>query len=196
MHFMPDTEDQDSAAETFWPEGYKQLIREKTPELFRERILRQKPFLNLCERHYCTQYTEYSHLADRLAEILAVALENGADDAFDEIVDAFLKEARLPDLRSYALYDDIGKVPASFQSALTDIILSDYEQDNIYQYAYTVGYKQEYPFIGDYFQRIAMLVINGGQNRVQDTLEKIYAGLYYRRPLPPARRYPRRLKVW
>ena len=32
MHYLPDTEDEDSAAEKFWPEGYKQVIREHVPE--------------------------------------------------------------------------------------------------------------------------------------------------------------------
>ena len=33
MHFMLDTEDADSAAETFWPEGYKEVIREDFRQL-------------------------------------------------------------------------------------------------------------------------------------------------------------------
>ena len=45
MHFMPDTEDLDSAAETFWPGGYKQVIREDVRQSVGDKIGDGKLFI-------------------------------------------------------------------------------------------------------------------------------------------------------
>ena len=193
---MPDTEDQDSAAETFWPEGYKQVIREIAPSYFREILLKDEPFVAAYRADYASKYAEYSWFVEKMAEMLAIALENGADNAFDEIIDAFLKEAPLPSVRAYAHYFTAAVIPPGIAQPLAKSIIEEYSQDNIYVYAYGVGYKKTFANTEDYLKKIAEIVIAGGRNQVQSTMEDIYRRLYYRQPLPPVRRHPRRLKVW
>jgi len=196
MHFMPDTEDQDSAAETFWPEGYKQVIREIAPSYFWEILLKDEPFIPAYRADYASKYAEYPRFVEKLAEILAIALENGADNAFDEIIDAFLKEAPLPPLRAYAHYFTAAVIPPEIAQPLTKSITEEYSQDSIYVYAYGVGYKKTFVNAEDYLQKIAEIVVDGARNQVQSIMEDISRRLYYRQPLPPVRRHPRRLKVW
>lgn len=196
MHFMPDTEDQDSAAEVFWPEGYKQVIRELAPPMLKEALTKEEPFAAAYERDYKKKYADYATFLEKLAEMLAIALENGADNAFDEIIDAFLKEAPLPPVRTNAHYFSPVVLPTEVSNPLTAIITDEYGKDNIYVYAYGVGYKKTFSNPADYLKRIAEIVIAGAQNQAQSTLESIYRRLYYSQPLPPVRRHPRRLKVW
>ncbi len=196
MHFMPDTEDEDSAAETFWPEGYKQFIREIAPSFYKIALTQDKPFLPVYERDYKDRYPDYNDLIAKLADVVAVSVDNGADNAFDDIVNSFLREAPLPQIRAYARYLPAAVLNADIKDKLGKVIIDEYKLDNIYVYAYGVGYKKTFPTFDDYIQQIAALVINGAQNSANDTLEIIYRSLYFRAPLPPSRRHPRRLKVW
>lgn len=196
MHFMPDTEDQDSAAEIFWPEGYKQVIREITSPFFKVALLKDSPFISVYESNYQRAFPTYSQFLDRLAEMLSISLENGADDGFDEIVDAFLKEAPLPPLRSYVHYHPLSFLDAEIKQKIAAVIIDEYSRDNIYVYAYGVGYQKTIPLFDDYIHRVAEIVIAGAQNTVNDTMDNIFRNLYLHAPLPPTRRHPRRLKMW
>ncbi|MDD5189484.1 MAG: hypothetical protein PHE50_00395 [Dehalococcoidales bacterium] len=193
---MPDTEDQDSAAEVFWPEGYKLVIRENAPLIIKNTLLKEKPFTAVYARDYTLKYADYPLFIDKLAEMVAISLENGADNAFDDIINSFLKEAPLPPLRVYKHYFPAAILPSDFQKSLSAVIIDEYSQDNIYVYAYGVGYKKTFLIFDDYIKRISELVITGAQNAANDALENIYRNLYLQAPLSPLRRHPRRLKVW
>ena len=52
MHFMPDTEDADSAVETFWPEGYKQVIREDVHQLIGAQLNEGKRLRHIYQQRY------------------------------------------------------------------------------------------------------------------------------------------------
>ncbi len=196
MHFMPDTEDQDSAAETFWPEGYKLVIREISPPEIESKLVKEKPFVSVYELDYKSKYDDYNLFLKKLAEMAAIGLENGADNAFDDIIDSFLKEAPLPQIRTYAQYFTGAQLSIESRAKLHNIIVDEYSRDNIYVYAYGVGYKKILPSLEEYINQVAELVITGAQNAANDTIENIYRNLYLRSPLSPMRRHPRRLKMW
>ena len=70
MHYLPDTEDEDSAAEKFWPEGYKQIIREEVParvsaQLRRARMPHEQPEVMRFGGEdliiNCTEQTVFAH---------------------------------------------------------------------------------------------------------------------------------------
>ncbi len=126
MHFMPDTEDEDSAAETFWPEGYKQFIREIAPSFYKIALTQDKPFLPVYERDYKGRYPDYGEFIAKLADILAVSLDNGADNAFDDIVNSFLKEAPLPQVRAYARYFPAAILNAEIKDKLHKVIITSF----------------------------------------------------------------------
>jgi hypothetical protein len=196
MHFMPDTEDEDSAAETFWPEGYKQIIREDVPPFVREELLKEKPFTSVYEQGYKVKFLDHIQFLEKVADIAAVGAENGADDAFDDIIDAFLTEASLPQLRAYARYTQPSVLSEELQQKLKQNIIEEYSKDNVYIHAYKVGYTKRYPSFNEYINRIADLVITGAMNGADDILENIYHSFMKLAPIMPVRRHPRRLKMW
>jgi len=196
MHFMPDTEDEDSASETFWPEGYKQIIREDVTILVREELLKEKPFANVYEQGYKAKFLGHIQFLEKVADMVAVGAENGADDAFDTVIDAFLTEASLPQLRAYAHYSQPCVISEELKQKLKRNIIEEYSQDNVYVHAYKVGYTKRYPSFNEYINWIADLVITGAMNGADDILENMYRSFMKLAPIMPVRRHPRRLKMW
>ena len=132
----------------------------------------------------------------KLADIVGAAAENGADNAFGDILHSFLKELPLPPLRPYARYPEPPALSEDLKRQLQQCVIDEYSQDNIYVYAYGAGYKQTFPTFEDYIARVAELVVTGAMNGAGDTLEATYRALARNAPLPPVRRHPRRLKMW
>lgn len=196
MHFMPDTEEEDSAAETFWPEGYKQIIREDFRQFIGNQLNLGKRFRHVYQKQYSEKFTDLNQFTNRIADMIAIGAENGADDSFDEIVSAFLTESPLPEVPRYARYFWPQLFSEEANKKLRQIIVNEYCQDNIYTYAYQVGYQDTYRNLDEYISQIARLVTTGATNGADDVLEAIYRSLALLYPLPPARRHPRRLKQW
>lgn len=205
MHFMPDTEDADSAAETFWPEGYKQVIREDARQLIGAQLNDGKRLRHIYQQQYSEKYTDLNQFAGKIADMIAIGTENGADDAFDDIITAFLTESPLPEVRRHARYFWPQAPPEGAKKRLQQVIVDEYSQDDVYTHAYKVGYgcnardnanKGSYRTFGEFINQVAQLVVTGAMNGTDDMLEAIYWSFVTPRPLPPARRHPRRLKVW
>ena len=196
MHFMPDTEDADSAAEKFWPEGYKQVIRRDFRQAIAARFNTGKKLQHVYQRHYSEKFVDLDEFVSKITDMVAIGAENGADDAFDEMMDAFLIEAPLPEGRRYARYFEPQSFSRSIKTNLTQIVIDEYSQDNVYQHAYESYYHQKLPSFNEFIARVAQTVVTGAMNGAEDMLEAIYRSFMDPRPLPPARRYPRRLKLW
>jgi len=205
MHFLPDTEDEDSAAETFWPEGYKQVIREDVRQLISAQLKDGKRLKHVYHQQYAEKFTELNQFTGRIADMIAIGAENGADDAFDDIMTAFLTEAPLSEGRRYAHYFWPQAFSQRVEERLGQVIIDEYSQDNVYSYAYEIGYgcnardntnKGSYRNFGEFISQVARFVVTGATNGADDMLEAIYRSLASLYPLPPARRHPRRLKTW
>jgi hypothetical protein len=195
MHYMPDTEDEDSAAEIFWPEGYKQIIREDVRQAILAQLTGKHRFRRVYRNGYSEAYPSYEDFLGKVADMVAIGAENGADDAFDEIMDAFLEEEALPTLRRYTSYSWPDALPREVREKLRRLIIDEYSQDDVYLFAYKVGYKNDFSTLDEYLNRVAELVENGAKNGAEDTLEKIYRSFIHLERLRPVRRYPRRLKM-
>ena len=195
MHYMPDTEDEDSAAEAFWPEGYKQVIRENVPRAIGDPFRKKNRFRRVYQRGYSEKYSSHSQFLDRIADMVAIAAENGADDAFDDILDVFLEEEALPDLRRYAHYTWPKAFTQEMRRKLEKIVVDEYGQDDVYGFAYRVGYREDFNSFDEYLCHVAQIVLTGAMNGANDMLESIYRCFRNLSPLPPARRHPRRLKT-
>ena len=196
MHFMPDTEDEDSAAETFWPEGYKQITREDVRQLAGTRFGDGKVLKHIYQRQYSERYGDLSQFIGKIADMVAIGAENGADDAFDDIISAFLTESPLPEERRHAHYFRPQAFSNEIKGKLRQVILDEYSQDNIYTHAYKVGYQPTYHNFDEFLGQVAELVTAGAMNGADDMLEAVYGAFFTSHPLPPARRHPRRLKTW
>ena len=195
MHFMPDTEEEDSAAEVFWPEGYKQVLREDLRQAVGDQLLGRGPFRRVYKRHYADRYGSYEEFLGKIADMVVVGAENGADDAFDEVVDAFMEEDALPERRALSGYLWPRGVPGRVEERLARVIAQEYGQDNVYSFAYGVGYRNDYPTLDGYLGRIAGLVSTGAMNGADEMLVRVYRSLMVGERLAPARRHPRRLKM-
>ncbi|MDO8674035.1 MAG: hypothetical protein Q7O66_21700 [Dehalococcoidia bacterium] len=122
--------------------------------------------------------------------------ENGADDAFDDIISAFLYEHPLPEVRRYARYLLLPILPQPVQETLERTIVDEYRLDEVFIHAYRVGYSHVYGDFDGFLQKMADLVITGVINGVDDMLTLIYRAFLNGGPLPPARRNARRVKNW
>ena len=196
MHYMPDTEDEDSAAETFWPEGYKQVIREDVRQVIGAQLNDKKRFSHIYQRGYGEKYPDYGQFLNKIADMVTIGAENGADDSFDDIIDSFLAEAVLPAVRRHVRYFWPQALNPAVKKRLQRIIVDEYGQDDVYSFAYRIGYKNDYPSFNAYINQVAELVVTGAINGADDMLEAIYKSFATLNPLPPARRHPRRLKTW
>lgn len=196
MHYLPDTEDQDSAAEKFWPEGYKQVIREAVPPGVSSQLCEEEHFERVYSRRFSDKYSNLDEFLNRIGDMVAVGAENGADDAFNDIMDAFLYELPLPDVRRYAHYLWPEALSEDNKDRLKQVIIDEYRVDDIYTNAYRVGYTGTYPSLDAYIDRVSEIVIVGTKNGANDILERIYRSFMTHTPLTPARRRPRRLRTW
>ena len=196
MHYMPDTEDADSAAEKFWPEDYKQVIREDVHQLISNRLKVEKNWCHIYQRRYSVKYADLSQFIARIADMIVIGAENGVDDAFDDIITAFLTESPLPEVRRYARYLWPKALPQGVKSSLRQVIVDEYSRDEIYNYAYNAGYQGSYRNFGEFMEQVARLAVTGAMKGADDMLAAIYSSFVSSSPLPPARRHPRRLKSW
>jgi len=196
MHFIPDTEEEDSAAERFWPEGYKQVLREGVRRTVAEELGRRRRFRRVYRQAYAGRFASYEDFLGRLADMVTVGAENGADSAFDEIIDAFLAEEALPPVRRYARYQWPQAITPRLRQELRRVIADEYGQDDVYRFAYEKGYYQDYPSLEEYLGHVADLVTAGAENGANDVLEGAYRQMMRRERFLPVRRYPRRLKMW
>ena len=195
MHYLPDTDEQDAAAERYWPDDFKQVIREEVGRAVRLKLKEQR-LLHIYKRQYKDKYADGEQFAKRVAEIVVIGAENGADDGFEMTFKAFLTESRLPEIARYAVY----LWPYIFSQQITDRIQNavalDYRNDETFKYAYKVGYQTEYSKFDDFIDSIAYKITTSVINGTDDALARIYTAFMNYRTLPPARRNPKRLKVY
>ena len=192
---MPDTEDEDSAAETFWPEGYKSIIREDVRLVVAEQLYERNNFRRVYQKGYSDRFTSYEQFLDKVADMVAAGAANGADDAFDEIMDVFMEEDALPEPCHYTNYFWPDPLPQEVAERLRKVIVDEYREEKIYRYAYNVGYINDFSEFDKYLNHIATLVLTGVRKGSSDTLEKIYRSFIHLDQILPVRRYPRRLKL-
>lgn len=195
MHFVPDTEDEDSAAEEFWPEGFKQVIREDVPGAIIGQLTGGRRYRRLYQQVYGDRFTGYEQFLERIAEMVAIGAENGADDAFDDILDAFLEEDALPDPRVYTAYLWPEALAEITRGRVRQIVVNEYGEDDIFRFAYDVGYKNDFGSYRQYLERVGDVIVAGARNGANDALDGIYRSFMDRDRLLPLRRYPRRLKM-
>ena len=104
MHDVPDTDDADAAAERYWPEAYKEIIRSRLSRIVSARFQEDEAFSGVYERGYKDRFDSYERFVNRLAEMIVIGAENGVDDVLEEVYDAFRRSKPLPGKRLYGRY--------------------------------------------------------------------------------------------
>jgi len=193
MHDLPDTEDQDAASERYWPEGYKNVLTGLLREEVRQRILESGAFKNLQEERFLKNFPNHERFADRLAQMVVIGAENGADEMFEEIYHAFRTDRPLPSDRAPARYFWPGPFSSEVAEALRQSLVGEYSQHHAYHHIHEDHYAGSLSF-EDFIRAVADLVVCGAQNGADEALGSIYQAFVSNAPLPPARRRPRLLR--
>lgn len=196
MHFMPDTEDADSAAESFWPEGFKEVIRREVGKVIVAELSEGKRFRRVYEQRYSEKYPDFDRFTNRIADMVVIGSERGADDAFDEVYAAFRDESPVPDPRRYARYFWPETFLHAIEKSVHQAIVDEYGQERSYKHAYDVHSPRKFSDFEEFLNAIADLVVAGAENGADDMVGEIYKSFLTLSPLPPARRRPKRLKGW
>jgi hypothetical protein len=194
MHEIPDTDDQDQERERYWPERYKRFLREEFALTLKERL--NGGLSSVWQERFAARYPDYTGFLARLADMLIVGAENGADDAFDAVYSAFVLEAPLPQPRRYTYYLWPQPFDEDMRGALRARVASEYLEEHAYGHAYEDHYSGRYRSLDSFVEHVATLIAQGAENGTDEMLARIYRALLAGAPLPPARRYPRRLKAW
>ncbi|RLC73242.1 MAG: hypothetical protein DRI26_01285 [Chloroflexi bacterium] len=194
-HFTLDTEEQDDAAEAFWPEGFKQVVHETVQDFIARQFVRQGAFRETFASCYAGRYSDYKEFVSDIARIVAIGAENGADAMFDEIFEAFYNGSRLPEVRKRArlLWPAISL--DRLEHKVRPVIVKEYAREKSFENVYVDHFKRDYDSFEEFLTSISKLVTVGAVSGADDALERVYRALLNRQALPPARRRARRLKI-
>ncbi|MBW2092354.1 MAG: hypothetical protein JRI34_09570 [Deltaproteobacteria bacterium] len=193
MHDIPDTEDIDAASERYWPEGYKEVIRARLGQAFAEEVLKANAFKTFYEEQYADKFDSYERFISRLAEMVVIGAENGADQIFEEIYASFRNHAPLPDSRVPANYHWPEPFTPELKNELRQKTFEEYSNHHAYEHIHEDHYAGKLDF-KSFVDEVAGLVVTGAANGADDALDRIYMSFLSAAPLPPARRRPRRIR--
>jgi len=193
MHDIPDTEETDAAAERYWPEGYKSVIKGRVGRAFAAQVQEAGAFKAVYDALYHEEFKNYERFVDRLAEMVVIGAENGADETFEEIYASFRNQTALPESRAPAHY----LWPESFSPDLKNELKQNVFEEYSHHHAYEHIHEDHYQGILDFesfINQVAGLVVTGAVNGADDAMSRIYRSFLSAAPLPPARRRPKRIR--
>ena len=193
MHFMPEDEGYE---EKLWPDGYKDVIKSNIREVIAARLSAEETLKHIYESQYEDKFPDIGRFRERITDMLVIGAEKGGDEAFDDIVMAFLYELPLPVPRLYTRHLLMSKLPEELNSQLMQRVIDDYREDEVFVHAYKVGYWDLYDDYEHFLAHTAVLASVGVVNGIDDMLTGIYRAFAAKGLLPPARRNAKRVKNW
>jgi hypothetical protein len=193
MHFLRDTGDEDASSERYWPDGFKQVVREEVGQAIRPE-LNEQTLGHVYTNKFSHQYPNLEAFIDRIVDLVVIGAENGADLGFEAIYKSFLNESPLPQANQYFSYFWPHIFTGERKEKIQKAIAEEYSQDEDFQYVFKVGYARKYEHFGEFIKEISRLMVTGMLNGVDDMLGKIYRAFLANRDLPLGRRNPKRLK--
>jgi hypothetical protein len=96
VHDIVDTEQFDASSEHYWPDRFKEVIRQGLAGEVIEALQSEDTFMGLYRDRYEKTYARYDLFIRRIAEIAVIGAENGADDMFATIHAAVVAGGNLP----------------------------------------------------------------------------------------------------
>ena len=195
MHDIVDTEQYDAASEHYWPDRFKEVIRQKLAGAVIEALQSEDAFMGLYRDRYEKTYAHYDLFIRRIAEIAVIGAENGADGMFATVHAAVVAGGDLPRRAPYRRSLLIDAFNEPLRKAVSRAFIDEYKEDHFYEHAFE-HCKDAFADFPSFMDRLAELVTTGSVNGSEDMLAAVYRSLFYRLPLPVARRYPKRLKRW
>jgi hypothetical protein len=195
MHFLPDTVDEESIQERYWPDNFKKVIHEIYSKNLSEK-LKVKYLQRIYLRRYAESFADILEFKQYLINAIAIGAENGADEGFESIYKSFLCEESLPCLLGLPKLLWPLSISANDKKMIHDSIYSDYFPDDGFIYAYNYGYKNKFKSYTDFINEVADLIIEATINGADNAIMKLYLAFSCGLPLPLIRRNPKRLKTW
>jgi len=195
VHDIVDTEQFDASSEHYWPDRFKEVIRQGLAGTVIEALQSEDAFMSLYRDRYEKTYARYELFIRRIAEITVIGAENGADGMFATIHASAFTGGEMPRRAAYRNSLLTGAFAGPLREAVSRAIVDEYGDDHFYEHAFEHcrGAFADFP---SFLNRLAELVTVGAVNGSEDMLAAVYRSLFYRLPLPVARRYPKRLKRW
>ncbi|MCK9275747.1 MAG: hypothetical protein M0P57_11735 [Syntrophales bacterium] len=194
MHYLQDTDEQDALTEKFWPDEFKQTIRNEVQNALTKKM-KPKSLSCFYSRHYADKYKDLKHFTDEVNNKIVISAENGADDGFAIVYNAFLTESRLPEQRHYTQNYWPQVLTRPVKNRIRKEIIKSYEKDESFIYAYFDGYVEDHKNFMHFLDDVAGLIISGIEKGIDDRLEVLYKSFIIGRPLGIIRRNPKRLKT-
>ena len=193
MHFMPEDEGYE---EKLWPDGYKAVIKGQIREVILSKLHSEEIFEHAYVLQYKDKYANFEQFLERITEMLVIGAEKGGDEAFDDIVAAFLYELPLPEPLVFGHYLLMPKLPEAVKRQLIRQICDEYREDEVFVHAYNVGYWDLYENYEQFLSETAVFASVGVINGIDNMLTGIFKAFATAGHLPPARRNAKRVKNW
>jgi len=195
MHYLPDTNDEESLQERYWPDSYKQVIREVVGGTAATRF-KSSSLKSVYQCYYKDSFKDLEAFRMNLVNAAVIGAENGADEGFELVYSAFLKETSLPEVypRTGTIWPF--RISVKDRRRIHKAIVEDYLADDGFNYAYRDGYMKQFSLFSGFINAVAGLLVASAVEGINITLERHYEAFFHGFPLPVMRRNPKRLKTW
>jgi hypothetical protein len=190
MHDLPDTEEADAAAERYWPDHFKGVLRTALQERVEGPFLRERAFEELYRRLYAASFSDYASFCRRLAEGVVIGAENGVDETLEAIRRTLSRKKALPEKRPLAVYFWPDPFDADLTRILQREVFEEWGTHPIFRHLYEDHYTGPLSF-DDFVAALAETAVSGARNGADGMLGEIYRAFLFERPLPSFRRRPR-----
>lgn len=190
---MPDTDDVDAAAERYWPEEYKWVIRDDLRRAVEASLKEQKAFEGIYQKTFPERFNSYEDFIRRLGELVVIGAENGIDDILEEIHRALHRNQPLPEKRFYAIYFWPEPFDEGLKNSLHREIFEEFGTHHSYRHIHEDHYETQLSF-DEFVDQVAQLAVSGAMNGADKALGEIYGAFLFGASLPVFRRRPKRVR--
>lgn len=195
MHYLPDTNDEESLQERYWPDSFKKTIREVIRSSISAR-LKDSDLENIYRRNYTMLFNDVPKLRESILNAVVIGAENGADEGFERVYNAFINETPLPEIFRRVRPVWPFRISTRDRRKIHRAIVVDYLMDDGFNYAFRDGYRDQFVLFSSFIDAVAKVLVDSMENGINITLEQLYIAFLRGLPIPVIRRNPRRLKTW
>lgn len=197
MHDVIDTEAEDLASESYWPDDHKRPLRKRLPDCVLREAEKHSVSREFFRKRLVGSLSCRDDCLNFLGHAITIGAENGSDQALARI-STFLRKggdfasAAIP----YSFYLWPTLFPPEVQEEIREEALAAFSREHLLEHFYEDHYRKTYPSFIDFIRAIAERLLTGAVNGADEMLRWILAALALGLPLPPVRRYAKLLKRW
>jgi hypothetical protein len=193
MHDLPDTDEADAAAERYWPDFFKWVLKTNLREKVEKALLEEQAFSGFYNRSYDGIFADYESFIRRLAEGVAIGAENGLDERMEEIHQTLARDLPFPPQGPYAVYYWPDPFDENLSNLLHREVSEEFLSHPVYRHIHEDHYHSHWTF-EEFIANLAQGAVAGARNGADKALGAIYRAFLYETPLPTFRRRPRRVR--